>query len=508
MSAALPKGLDRVRTYDPSLADELTGSFLRLARASEALVWAQARLAPLLAAHTTLARLELLVAEARAASGAPSVWAVSWRRASRGPLHLDAVAGDGHLMPAPSAISRTIVGAVLKHGRPAWSDDAVSDARFEDASSVHAFQLRSVGCLPLGDRGVLYMADADNPGRFSLECRARTTALCALAGPLLDAPAGSPPTDDGESPPGLVGRAPSMRQLAGSIRSFAALPWPALILGETGSGKEVVARAMHAMSPRADEPFVAVNCGAIPEELAESELFGHERGAFTGADARREGLVARAGAGTLFLDEVGELSPRVQVKVLRLIQEKTYEPLGGRREQRSEARILAATHRDLEAGEDGFRDDLYYRLAACVLHVPPLRERREDIPLLAEHLLKRSLEELPGVSLKLAPDALGLLSGRPWPGNVRELENALRGGIGRALGEGAGAVHAAHFAPPRAARGDAIPDDLDLKAATDRFQRLRVEAALRACDDNRTRAAELLGVSRQWLHRLMDRWSD
>ena len=499
----LPAGLHALRRLDARLAEELESSFLRLARAGEALTWAQQRLPALLDAPTTTARLELLVREGRALTGAPEAWAVTWRGDPEQALSVEALAGDGVQLPSPDGVSKTIVGHVAREQRPAWSHDALADARYHDARSVQAYSLRSVGCLPLGRRGVLYLHDPTGPGRFPLECRAKLTALCVLASSLLDAPSGQ---GAAEAPtvPGLVGEHPSMVALAQGIAAFAPLPWAVLVLGETGVGKEVVARALHALSPRAEGPFVAINAGAIPEELAESTLFGHERGAFTGAERRHEGLVARAAGGTLFLDEVGELSPRLQVKLLRLLQEGVYERVGGRAPERLEARVVAATHRPLDTDREGFRDDLYYRLAACVLHVPPLRERRSDVPALARHLLDRALDELPGVSLALSEEALVHLAGRPWPGNVRELENVLRGAIGRALGVRSPLVLVRHLAP---SGGPAvIPDDLDLHAATEAFQKQRVAAALAAAQGNRSEAARALGVSRQWLYRLLGKW--
>ncbi|HJN74717.1 MAG TPA: sigma 54-interacting transcriptional regulator [Myxococcota bacterium] len=302
--------------------------------------------------------------------------------------------GDGGNIPAPAEISKTMVGQVIEEGRPAWSDDALADARFTEAESVQAYGLRSIGCLPLGEQGVLYLHDPREPGRFPLDCRAKLTALCSLAALVLkvDTRTGDK-APQGLEVPGLVGSAPAMVELYEAVHAFAGMPWPALVLGETGTGKEAVARALHSLSDNADGAFVALNCGAIPDELAESTLFGHVKGAFTGADRPRDGLVARAAGGTLFLDEVGELSPRAQLKLLRLLQEGTYNRVGEDRERRVRARVVAATHQPLEEDRETFRDDLYYRLAACVLNVPPLRARSQDVPALAEHLLDKALGE-------------------------------------------------------------------------------------------------------------------
>ncbi|MGC4089792.1 MAG: sigma-54 dependent transcriptional regulator [Polyangiaceae bacterium] len=224
----------------------------------------------------------------------------------------------------------------------------------------------------------------------------------------------------------IVGQSPALRRVLDIATQAAPSTATVLILGESGTGKELIARFIHSKSSRAQGPFVAVNCAAIPESILEAELFGHERGAFTGATARREGRFSRARGGTLFLDEIGELSPAVQVKILRVLQEGEYEPVGGRTEK-SDARIVAATNRDLlaevEAGR--FREDLYYRLNVIALTAPPLRARREDIPLLADHFLGVYCKKNGRARLSVTPEVLTKLSDYSWPGNVRELENVI-----------------------------------------------------------------------------------
>jgi DNA-binding NtrC family response regulator len=519
LDGLLPASVIEVGKVDEALGARVRRDVLRLLVAAEANAWAQRRLPELSAARSVAEVLEPTVREARALTGVARTWALAWRgdiesASFESMVSLgDPVSGDS--VPAPEQISRTVVGETSRGGRPMWSEDALADPRFSETESIQMRAVRSVGCLPMGPRAVLYLEDP-LPGRFAVEERARLSALCALAGSVMsrfDRDQGAPTSITAPEIPGLVGDDPVMVALRSAIHAFAPMPWPALILGETGTGKERVARALHELSPRASEPFVPVNCGAIPEQLAESTLFGHERGAFTGADRRRRGFVERVGAGCLFLDEVGELPPGVQVKLLRLLQEGTFERVGAEVELRFRGRILAATHRALgDSAERGpFRDDLYHRLAACVLRVPPLRSRTGDLPTLARHLLARAMAEA-GVEgpLQLAPATLAHFHRRSWPGNVRELENCLRTGIARALAEGADTIDPVHVegvgdegASPAVAAVPTFP--LDLSAVTEAYQRELVRAALDEAGGHRSNAARLLGVSRQWLHRLLSR---
>jgi DNA-binding NtrC family response regulator len=510
----LPPSLEQVEELDPALHRRLATDFGRLARAGMALAWAHDRLPKLITAGTPARVLSVLVDEAKALTGAPSVWALTWSGdlpGNRASFRAFAGAGASDL-PPPNEISNTVVARVAEEGAPIWTDDAGADARFTAAESVQAFALRSVGCVPIGRHGVLYLQDPKQPGRFSAEQRYKVAALCRAGAPFVETrPAPPRRRRVSEGLPGMVGASPLMADLYDSVRAFAPMPWPALILGESGSGKELVARALHNLSARADKPFVPVNCGAIPETLAESTLFGHERGAFTGADRLRQGLVERARGGTLFLDEVAELPAQLQVKLLRLLQEGTFERVGGDRSMRFTGRILAATNRDVDDPEQrgNFREDLYHRLAACVITVPPLRDHPGDIPDLAQHLLDRALGELPGrTTLTLTEAALGELCARPWPGNVREVENVLRAAIAHAMSQRATAIEPEHLAPRRSGADANLPppSDGDLQSATEHFQQQMVRAAIAACGGNRSQAAKRLGVSRQWLHRLLSRW--
>ena len=245
------------------------------------------------------------------------------------------------------------------------------------------------------------------------------------------------------NPLGMVGRSRAMQALYREIGQAGQVAMSVLIRGETGTGKELVARAIHQHSSRAAEPFVAVNCTAIPETLVESELFGHERGAFTSAHARRLGRFEEAGGGTLFLDEIGDLTPGTQAKLLRVLQEKCIQRLGGNELIRVDARVLAATHRDLETAlkQKQVREDLFYRLSALSIRVPPLREHLEDIPDLVRHCLTRFSAEAGVAAPSIEVAAVDYLQRQPWPGNVRELENVVRHALLLALNQPIGLAH-------------------------------------------------------------------
>ncbi len=233
---------------------------------------------------------------------------------------------------------------------------------------------------------------------------------------------------DGVGREALVGHSPAMQAIYKEIGRVASKPVNVLIRGETGTGKELIARAIYQHSDRANAPFVAINCAAIPETLLESELFGHERGAFTGAQERRIGRFEQADSGTIFLDEIGDMSLGTQVKLMRVLQEKCLERVGGKETIPVDVRVLAATHQDLETAirQKHFREDLYYRLSVVVIHLPALRQRREDIPELVRHFLKRHGPELGNPNPSIHPEAMEFLQAHSWPGNVRELENVVR----------------------------------------------------------------------------------
>jgi two-component system response regulator PilR (NtrC family) len=300
----------------------------------------------------------------------------------------------------------------------------------------------------------------------------------------------------------IIGGSPAIEELRHLVEKVAAPRTTVLVCGESGTGKEVVARAIHARG-RGDLPFVAVNCGAIPEGLIESELFGHEKGSFTGAHERRAGLFEVAGSGTLFLDEIGELPPHVQVALLRALQERRVRRVGGTADVVVSARIVAATNRDLseEVRAGRFREDLYYRLNVIQLRVPPLRERREDLPLFVAHFLERFAAEVGKRPPRLAPEAEHALLSHGWPGNVRELANVIERAVTLSDGAviGLEVLPAALRGPPggeRAGSAPVLPENgFDLQAHLDAIERELLGQALARTGGVKTEAARLLSLT-------------
>ena len=298
----------------------------------------------------------------------------------------------------------------------------------------------------------------------------------------------------------LVGRDPRMIAAYKIVGQLAANRATVLIRGETGTGKELIARAIHYNSPDAEQPFLPINCTAIPQTLLEAELFGHVRGAFTGAVSDRRGRFALAGHGTIFLDEIGDTSPEFQAKLLRVLEDHEFYPVGAEQAERSEARVIAATHRDLErlVAEESFREDLYYRLRVVEVVIPPLRERISDLPALAEHLVRRGADDLHRTPPLLTPEAINALLRHDWPGNVRELENTLTRAVVLATG---GVLRPEHVRPGEIRSGK--QDGIESLAEVERRQ---VRRALASTGGNKTRAAEILGISRPRLNRLLARY--
>lgn len=299
---------------------------------------------------------------------------------------------------------------------------------------------------------------------------------------------------------GMVGTSPAMQEVFAMIRKVATASAPVLILGESGTGKEMAALAIHRRSQCKAGPFVAINCNAIPESLMESELFGHEKGAFTGANAQRKGLIESAAGGTLFLDEIGELPPAIQVKLLRFLQEKTFQRVGGRQEIQSDVRIVAATNADLKEAikSGGFREDLYFRLAVVVVHLPALRERGDDVRLVSREFLKRFASQNGRKELSFTPDAERALLRHHWPGNVRELQNRVQRAVIMAEG---GRLTAADL--ELTDTGEAPAPGLTLKEAREQVERSLIERSLQRHRGRISAVAQELGVSRPTLYEIM-----
>ncbi len=300
---------------------------------------------------------------------------------------------------------------------------------------------------------------------------------------------------------GMLGTSPQMQEVFSIVHKVATTEAPVLIVGESGTGKELVSLAIHRLSTRKDEPFVVINCGAIPETLLESELFGHEKGAFTGAHVQRKGRIEAAKGGTLFLDEIGELSLALQVKMLRYLQEQVIERIGGREQIRVDARVITATNRDLKQAmkAGSFREDLYFRLAVVTIHMPLLRDREGDLLLLAKAFLTRYNEESRRKIIGFTPQAVRAIQNYSWPGNVRELENRIKRAV--IMAEGNKITPADLELSSQTVRDEY----LNLKEAREALEKEMILKALSKNKDNVTRAAEALGISRPTLYELMEK---
>ncbi len=452
-------------------------------------------------------------------------------------LSFFALEGRAKVPPFRIPLGQGIAGHVAANGEVVVVNDTSKDARFHQGVDQRTgFRTRSILCAPLKWRGqVLGTIQAVNARRIegfgdedaellvalsgfvaAAVSRTRAEAAARAAGTLLQAEA--------DARHRLVaGHNVLMHDVLRVLKTAAGTPSTVLLLGESGTGKEVCARQIHHWSPRARAPFVGINCVALSQTLLESELFGHEKGAFTGATGRKKGKFELATGGTLFLDEIGELPLDLQSKLLRVLQEREFERVGGSETIRVDVRLCAATNRDLraEVGAGRFREDLYYRLNVVTVQLPPLRARPEDIVGLAEHFLARACVEMKRPTLTLGGDALDALRRHPWPGNVRELSNLMeRCAVlvpGPQVGAGELGLDAAAPSGPRhtpAQRPHAptdlptdlppnVPDNESLAEAVESFKRKRVRAALDACEGNQARAAAHLGMAPPNLNRLM-----
>jgi two-component system response regulator PilR (NtrC family) len=318
----------------------------------------------------------------------------------------------------------------------------------------------------------------------------------------------------------IIGASPAMEKLKQTIRTVASTQSTVLIYGESGTGKELVARAVHTCSPRAAEPFVSINCGAFPETLLESELFGYVKGAFTGANQNKRGLFEVADGGTIFLDEIGEMSLTMQVKLLRVLQERCVRPVGGSDEIAIDVRVIAATNRDLErqVADSTFREDLYYRLSVIPVTVPPLRERREDLPLLVNHFLRKYLPAARKNIVRVKPDSLSALANYDWPGNVRQLENTIERAVALETGEELQVELPVERARARAAAagagadgmsitpGSVLPEGMDMEKYVAEIERSLLKSALQQSHGVQARAADVLKISYRSFRHLMKKY--
>jgi len=411
-------------------------------------------------------------------------------------------------------LSDTVVDRVLGSGEPLLVSDATADPDFSASTSVVNLKLSSVLCVPLMHRGrpfgLVYVGSDrvgthfDRRGLDTLTIFAAQASLLVQNALLLDElradNRGLREQLEQQRFGEILGSCPGMQEVYRQIEKVAPTDLSVLVVGETGTGKELVARELHRRSPRAGGPFVAINCGALPETLLESELFGHVKGAFTGAVATRPGRFQQASGGTLFLDEVGDMPPVLQVKLLRALQDRTVQKVGDHRDEPVDIRVIAATHRTLEeeVKRGAFREDLYYRLATLTLRVPPLRDRGEDVAVLARGFLRTFSEAYRTAARGFTPAALVAIRRHGWPGNVRELENRIKKAV--VLSDGP-LVRAEDLDFPR----EELPPLTPLQEAKDEFERRYVLEALKRHGGNRARTARALGVDPRTIFRLLEK---
>jgi transcriptional regulator with GAF, ATPase, and Fis domain len=419
-----------------------------------------------------------------------------------------------NIADAVSQLSDSIVAKVVKHKRPVIISDAMNDDEFAQAKSVMNLKLTSVICVPLLERGnligLIYVGNSSIVDLFTQDTLSVLTIFAAQASLIV---AHALLLDElqhdnrqlhdklekmrfGE----IVGTSPGMQEVFRKIEKVAGTDISVLITGETGTGKELIAREIHQRSLRKEKPFITINCGAIPENLLESELFGHVKGAFTGAVSNKQGKFHAADSGTLFLDEIGEMPLSLQVKILRAIQEKIVVRVGDTRPEAVDIRIVAATNRELEGEIRGgrFREDLYYRLNVVNLHLPPLRDRGEDVLVIARYLLSRYTKEYDARVKGFSPNAGVAIRKYAWPGNIREMENRIKKAIVLAEGTVIGP-------DDLGLTGDALPEILPLSDAKDKFQREYINEVLALNNGNRTKTARDLGVDPRTIFRHLEK---
>ena len=440
-----------------------------------------------------------------------------WDRANKNLVGRPSLGVTGGELRLPDDFG--IVGDVLKTGQPAIVNDVRRDPRFGAATdSKTGYQTRSLLCVPMRDpnnhRIGVFEVINKNHGEFTEDDRETLELLAAHAAVALEntierenlVRTNAQLTSEVSTKAQIIGVTPVIDALRSTVTRVAATELPVLILGESGTGKEVVARAIHLGSTRHNRPFIPVNCAAITETLLESELFGHEKGAFTDAHETRQGKFELASGGTLFLDEIGDMSVGGQAKLLRVLEEKIVYHVGGSQPIHADVRIIAATNRQLaETVQSGkFRQDLFFRLTVVTIQLPPLRDRRDDIEPLAEHFMEQFCRDARRATLKISADARKRLVAHEWPGNVRELRNLMERIAFLAPGPAVEPADLAFTIMAAPDAGDAgVPRGLSLADATEHFQRAYIATAIDRARDNQAEAARLLGLHRSNLYRKM-----
>ncbi len=445
--------------------------------------------------------------------------------AERGAILLDGKGGDRfssvfarHRTPETSEavrVSRTITRQVLEQGVAMLATDVPGRSGLPNAESLTSFNIRSLLCVPLAVFqkiiGCIYLDTTDPGSRFDKEHLELVTGIAGISSVALEnaqrlqwlEQENLRLTTEMNLQHNMVGESTRMKDVYQFLARVAPSESTVLVMGESGTGKELVARAIHRGSPRAKRPFVTINCAAIPEGLLESELFGHERGAFTGAVGQKKGRLEMADGGVVFLDEIGELAPALQVKLLRVLQGREFERLGGTQTIFVDIRMIAATNKDLEAAVQArtFREDLYYRLNVVSLVMPPLREHREDIPMLAEYFVSKFAGRCKLRPKPISHEAMACLVNYDWPGNVRELENALERALVLSLSD----VIGPEDLPESLLEKDPIPRISLAKyhTALKELKKRLILSAVEEAEGNYTEAARLLGVHANYLHRLI-----
>jgi transcriptional regulator with GAF, ATPase, and Fis domain len=422
-----------------------------------------------------------------------------------------------NIADAVSQLSDSIIAKVVRSRKPVIVSDAMRDDEFAAAKSVMQLKVSSVICVPLLDRGrllgLIYVGNDSIRDLFQQDTlriltvfSSQASLIVANALLLNELRVDNKRLNErleqyrfGE----IVGTSPPMQQVFRKVEKIAATDISVLITGETGTGKELIAREIHRRSPRAGKPFITINCGAIPENLLESELFGHVKGSFTGAVANKQGKFQAADGGTLFLDEIGEMPIELQVKILRALQERIVYKVGDTRPETCDIRIVAATNRELEKeiAHGRFREDLYYRLNVVNVELPPLRQRGEDVLVIARYLLSRYSREYDVKVKGLSPNAAVAIRKHAWPGNIRELENRIKKAIVLCDSSVIGP-------DDLGLTGDVLPQILTLAEAKDKFQRDYINEVLALNNGNRTKTARDLGVDPRTVFRHLEKESD